>query len=132
MGLDMYAFTVSAKDAGDNVVDLETNYGTENELAKTELFYWRKFNALHGWMEDLYRIKGGAKESFNCTTVRLTANDLDRLEMDTGNNKLVPVNGFFFGAQEIYPEDLESVATFVKVARQALADGKAVFYDSWW
>jgi hypothetical protein len=52
--------------------------------------------------------------------------------MDTGNNKLIPVNGFFFGAQEIYPEDLESVTTFVKVARQALAEGKAVFYDSWW
>jgi hypothetical protein len=52
--------------------------------------------------------------------------------MDTGNNKLIPRNGFFFGAQEIYPEDLESVATFVKVARQAIADGKAVFYDSWW
>jgi hypothetical protein len=132
MGLDMYAFTVDAKDAGDNVVDLETNYGTDNELAKTELFYWRKFNALHGWMEDLYRIKGGTKESFNCTTVRLDAVDLDRLEMDTGNNKLVPINGFFFGAQTIYPEDLESVAIFIAKAREALEDGNAVYYDSWW
>jgi hypothetical protein len=132
MGLDMYAFTVAADAAGDNVVDLDINYGTDNELAKTELFYWRKFNALHGWMEDIYRIKGGAKESFNCTTVRLDAKDLDRLEMDTGNNKLVPINGFFFGAQTIYPEDLESVANFIAKARQALADGKAVYYDSWW
>lgn len=128
----MYAFTVDAKDAGDNVVDLETNYGTDNELAKTELYYWRKFNALHGWMEDLYRIKGGAKESFNCTTVRLDAKDLDRLEMDTGNNKLVPINGFFFGAQTIYPEDLESVAIFIAKAREALAEGKTCWYDSWW
>ena len=132
MGLDMYAFTVAADAAGDNVVDLETNYGTDNELAKTELFYWRKFNALHGWMEDLYRIKGGAKESFNCTTVRLTSKDLDRLEMDTGNNKLVPINGFFFGEQTLYPEDLESVAIFVAKAREALDYGKAVYYDSWW
>jgi hypothetical protein len=132
MGLDMYAFTVAADAAGDNVVDLDINYGTDNELAKTELFYWRKFNALHGWMEDLYRIKGGAKESFNCTTVRLDAVDLDRLEMDTGNNKLVPINGFFFGDQTIYPEDLESVAIFIAKARQALAGGKAVYYDSWW
>jgi hypothetical protein len=53
--------------------------------------------------------------------------------MDTGNNKLVPRNGFFFGQTDsIYPEDLESVATFVKVARQCIAEGKAVFYDSWW
>lgn len=126
MGLDMYAFIVDADKVGDKAIDVALGDGA------TEICYWRKFNALHGWMEDLYRQKGGSKESFNCTTVRLTADDLDRLEMDTGNNKLVPINGFFFGAQEIYPEDLESVATFVKVARQAIADGKAVFYDSWW
>jgi hypothetical protein len=126
MGLDMYAFIVDVEVARGGVVDVALGD------TATEICYWRKFNALHGWMEDLYRQKGGAKQSFNCTTVRLTANDLDRLEMDTGNNKLVPINGFFFGAQEIYPEDLESVATFVKVARQAIADGKAVFYDSWW
>jgi hypothetical protein len=126
MGLDMYAFIVDADKAGDKATDVALGDGA------TEICYWRKFNALHGWMEDLYRQKGGSKESFNCTTVRLTADDLDRLEMDTGNNKLIPRNGFFFGAQEIDSEDLESVATFVKVARQAIADGKAVFYDSWW
>ena len=126
MGLDMYAFSVDVEVARGGVTDVALGDNAE------QISYWRKFNALHGWMEDLYRQKGGSKESFNCTTVRLTANDLDRLEMDTGNNKLVPVNGFFFGVQEIDSEDLESVATFIKVARQALADGKAVFYDSWW
>jgi hypothetical protein len=126
MGLDMYAFSVDVEVARGGVTDVTLGDNAE------QISYWRKFNALHGWMEDLYRQKGGSKESFNCTTVRLTANDLDRLEMDTGNNKLVPINGFFFGVQEIDSEDLESVATFVKVARQALADGKAVFYDSWW
>jgi hypothetical protein len=126
MGLDMYAFTVDATTVGDGVTDVALG---DNAM---QISYWRKFNALHGWMEDLYRLKGGTKEDFNCTTVRLTANDLDRLEMDTGNNKLVPRNGFFFGSQEIYPEDLESVADFVKLSRQAIAEGKAVFYDSWW
>jgi hypothetical protein len=130
MGLDMYAFSVAAADAGDNVVDLETNYGTDNEVEKTELFYWRKFNALHGWMERLYRTKGGSKASFNCTTVRLTSEDLDRLEREAST--LQPVEGFFFGEQTIYPEDLESVATFIAKAREALADGNAVYYDSWW
>jgi len=127
MGLDMYAFTVNADSVGDATVDVALDPDTAMQIS-----YWRKFNALHGWMEDLYRQKRGLRHDFNCTTVRLTANDLDRLEMDTGNNKLVPVNGFFFGAQEIDSEDLESVSDFVKVARQALADGKAVFYDSWW
>lgn len=126
MGLDMYAFAVKADSFGDRVVDAVMDDDA------VQISYWRKFNALHGWMEDLYRLKGGAKDSFNCTTVRLDLKDLDRLEMDTGNNKLVPRNGFFFGSQEIYPEDLESVADFVKVSRQCIAEGKAVFYDSWW
>ena len=134
MGLDMYAFTVSAKDAGDNVVDLKRY--DENDvhevIPSTKIFYWRKFNALHAWMQDLYRMKGGTAGSFNCNTVRLDAKDLDRLEMDTGNNKLVPINGFFFGEQTIYPEDLESVTAFIAKAREALADGQAVYYDSWW
>jgi hypothetical protein len=126
MGLDMYAFTVDATTVGDSVTDVALGDDA------MQISYWRKFNALHGWMEDLYRQKRGLRHDFNCTTVRLDANDLDRLEMDTGNNKLIPVNGFFFGAQEIFPEDLESVSDFVKVAREAIADGKAVFYDSWW
>jgi hypothetical protein len=126
MGLDMYAFAVNADSVGDATVDVALGDGAD------QISYWRKFNALHGWMEDLYRQKRGLRHDFNCTTVRLDLKDLDRLEMDTGNNNLIPRNGFFFGAQEIYPEDLESVATFVKVARQAIADGKAVFYDSWW
>jgi hypothetical protein len=126
MGLDMYAFTVPAEWAGDT----DTDYTTDADRKTTELFYWRKFNALHGWMEDLYRIKGGTKESFNCTTVRLTSEDLDRLEREA--NSLQPVAGFFFGEQTVYPEDIESVATFIAKAREALAGGKAVFYDSWW
>lgn len=126
MGLDMYAFTVPAEWAGDTVTD----YTPDADRKSEELYYWRKFNALHGWMEQLYRSKGGAKASFNCTTVRLTSEDLDTLER--GANELQPVEGFFFGAQTIYPEDRESIADFIAKARQALADGKAVFYDSWW
>ena len=133
MGLDMYAFTAPADVVGENQVDLRMNDDYGNALFEsTELFYWRKFNALHAWMENLYRLKGGTAVSFNCNTVRLDAKDLDRLEMDTGNNKLVPVNGFFFGEQTIYPEDLESVADFIAKAREALDYGKAVYYDSWW
>jgi hypothetical protein len=124
MGLDMYAFTVDAKDVGDAVTDVALG---DNAV---ELFYWRKFNALHGWMEQLYRSKKGLRVDFNCTTVRLTSEDLDRLEREANN--LQPVAGFFFGEQEIYPEQLESIADFIAKAREALDYGKAVYYDSWW
>jgi hypothetical protein len=131
MGLDMYAFSVSAQAAGDNEVDFNREDDSGNTLYHSEeLFYWRKFNALHGWMEQLYRAKGGTAESFNCNTVRLTSEDLDKLGRDANN--LQPVDGFFFGSQTVYPEDIESIAEFVAKARQAIADGNAVYYDSWW
>lgn len=124
MGLDMYAFTVPADSVGDGVTDVALG---DNAV---ELFYWRKFNALHGWMEQLYRSKKGLRVSFNCTTVRLTSEDLDRLEREAGT--MQPVQGSFFGAQVVYPEDLESVADFIAKAREALDYGNAVYYDSWW
>jgi hypothetical protein len=120
MGLDMYAFTVAkGQQLGEGV-------------QTTELAYWRKFNALHGWMEDLYRNKGGDAESFNCIPVHLTENDLDELQRTVSKGLLKPREGFFFGAQQIYPEDVEETLTFIKNAREAIADGKDVYYDSWW
>lgn len=102
----------------------------EEGWVDTDFAYWRKFNALHGWMEDLYREKGGTSESFNCNTLRLSEADIDRLEAEIDDLK--PRSGFFWGSDEIYPEDLEDLKTFIAKARAALAEGKAVFYDSWW
>ncbi len=130
MGLDMYAFRAAAAQVKNPEASVNLTFVSDTERP-TELAYWRKFNALHGWMEDLYRQRGGEGD-FNCDTVRLTAQDLDRLEMDIGENKLVPRNGFFFGSQEIYPEDIESTKKFIAAAREALAAGDIVVYDSWW
>jgi hypothetical protein len=131
MGLDMYAFSVSAQAAGDNEVDIKRDDERGNPLYHTtDLHYWRKFNALHGWMEQLYRAKGGTAESFNCNTVRLTSEDLDKLERDA--NSLQPVAGFFFGEQTVAPDHLDTITEFTAKARQAIADGMAVYYDSWW
>lgn len=100
-------------------------------LIVTDYHYWRKFNALHGWMEELWRQRSGAgaAENFNCTTVRLGKGDLERL-YDERNN-LTPVGGFFFGAAEVYPEDVKSLETFLENARKDV-DTNAIFYDSWW
>lgn len=130
MGLDMYAW-VASRDAFTNPdapVDLEF----KPDAPRKELAYWRKFNALHGWMENLYRSKGGTDASFNCNTVRLDPADLDALEHALNNNELKPVRGFFFGAQEIHPEDVEATRKFILAARAAIRNGLVVVYDSWW
>lgn len=112
---------------------------TADQRAKNEdwfnpdFYYWRKFNALHAWMGELYTSKGGTDPDFNCNTVVVTLDDLDQLLADAGADKLKPTAGFFWGnADEIEPEDMESVAEFVALAKEAIASGKTVIYDSWW
>ena len=127
MGLDMYAFKMKAKEAGDT----QTMAGWPEVIERVEIAYWRKFNHLHGWMEDLYREKGGTDE-FNCVYVRLEQADLDRLEGDLYGGRLEHTPGFFFGGDEMHEWDVEATEKFIEDAKQALLDGDAVFYYSWW
>ncbi len=121
MGLDMYAYSKPEQPA--TPVDFKV-------ADARELHYWRKHPNLHGWMEALYWEKGGQGDCFNCVPVALTATDLDALERDIRENRLPETAGFFFGASDgsEAEEDLE----FIAKARDALAEGKTVFYNSWW
>ena len=123
MGLDMYAFSTKAK------LKKEVDFDTIN-VDVEEVHYWRKHPNLHGWMQGLYEYKGGKSDSFNGDNVVLTNADLDQLEYDINSSQLPETSGFFFGNSdgEEKADDLE----FVKKARQAIAEGKTVYYTSWW
>ena len=112
MGLDQYAYKVKDEE-------------------QTEVSYWRKFNALEGWMEDLYRSRDGEGD-FNCERLELSSADLDDLEDAIRNEELQPREGFFFGPQEIHPEEIMKTRRFITDARNALSEGCQVFYTSWW
>jgi hypothetical protein len=129
MGLDMYAWRVKSTDA---LGDFEIARDADDCKIKEELFYWRKHHDLHGWMERLYREKGGTDESFNCIPVRLTMEDLDRLEKDVLGYKLPETTGFFFGNNPPDPDSVEQDMQFIARAKTAVASGDAVYYDSWW
>ena len=88
MGLDMYAFATRTAPA----TPVDFNAGESQELA-----YWRKHPNLHGWMEHLYRAKGGTADDFNCVNLQLDAADLDALEHAVRSRTLPPTTGFFFG-----------------------------------
>ena len=135
MGLDMYAWAVPADIAKDAQVDFSPSEAQVTQ--KKELAYWRKFNHLHGWMERLYRHKGGKKGDFNCDSVRLNKEDLTALELvlecPAGSpGGLKATSGFFFGSENTNQVDIEKAKQFIVDAREAIEDGKAVFYDSWW
>ncbi len=137
MGLDMHAYRMKFTptkevDFSDEIFAKddrgELDYENPIVVAK-EIAYWRKHPDLHGWMENLYREKGGREKSFNGDLVVLTLADLDRLEEDILRKNLPKTTGFFFGESgEISLKDLE----FVLEARKAIQEGDTVFYDSSW
>lgn len=121
MGLDMYALITRNRPQSD--VDFKAEDAAE-------IHYWRKHPNLHGWMEALYRRKGGRDTEFNCATVLLDEADLESLEADIRGGRLPQTSGFFFGRSD-GTECADDLA-FIAKAREALKSGHAVFYDSWW
>ena len=121
MGLDMYAKTTTRR--------LTSSIDFKPGEADVELHYWRKHPNLHGWMETLYRAKGGTSE-FNCTTVLLTSDDIDRLERAIQDGKLPDTCGFFFGTSDGHEQDDD--LEFIAKARAAFTKGLNVYYSSWW
>ena len=136
MGLDMYAYVAAKAGQQDEFyegAELDTDTGNYVNPAVNkprELAYWRKHPNLHGWMERLWRERGGEGD-FNGDELELTAEDLDNLEYDVQNNQLPPTSGFFFGegADDYYkPSDLK----FIQEARAEMFLGLKVFYNSSW
>jgi len=123
MGLDMYALATKAKP------ETDVDFSTKN-FETTELHYWRKHPNLHGWMQNLYDAKGGTESNFNGDCVVLDSEDLDNLEQDIKDGNLPDTSGFFFG-QSGSDED-EDDLLFVSKAREAIKEGKTVYYTSWW
>ena len=137
MGLDQYAHKVKRTYAP------TTKTST---VRSTEIFYWRKHNALHGWMENLHKSRGEAvirrgtpqgyemsSDDFNGVAVKLEERDLDKLEQDVMTFNLPQTVGFFFGSDSVGDEyQKEQTLKFLVEARKALAEGYEVEYNSWW
>ena len=97
-----------------------------------ELHYWRKHNALQGWMQRLWESRGGTGD-FNCVDVYLYEDDLNKLEADIKAQQLPETSGFFYGPDSRFEEDrIKGDLEFIEKARKALANDKDVIYSSWW
>jgi len=122
----MYAFSTKAKPK------TEVDFETKNFEPQDEVAYWRKHPNLHGWMQNLYDMKGGTSSDFNGDCVVLDSEDLDNLEADIREGNLPDTSGFFFGESSNGDEENENDLLFVTKAREAISEGKTVYYTSWW
>lgn len=125
MGLDMFAYKVPK-----GKIKKEVDFSLKESSGQEELHYWRKHPNLHGWMEELYRSKGGTSDSFNGDNVQLTEEDLDSLESAIQKRNLPTTGGFFFGQSDGSEKDDD--LSFVNEAREAIGHGYDVYYSSWW
>lgn len=130
MGLDMYAMRAPKELVGETEVDFNIPEAKQEQVQ--EFFYWRKHPDLHGWMEELYRRKGGVSEDFNCDSVVLSLEDLDALEAAINQKELPHTEGFFFGASSYDDDTKAKDLSFIQQARAAINEGDVVFYTSWW
>lgn len=126
MGLDMNLFAIKHTNTN---TDVDQGFGSENPTI--ELAYWRKANHIHGWMETLYKAKGGTQE-FNCTSVRLSKQDIKDLFTEVKDNTLTPTAGFFFGGDN-RPDDVDIYTLSVLFdALYEITGDYDIYYTSWW
>ena len=120
MGLDMWLL---ARECG--------HHRTE------EVGYWRKANAVHGWLD---RRLGGIG---NCVRVEVSRKNLVALYSDclsvldaelTPDACLPTTHGFFFGSDEYGVEYSQHLRETVEicVAALSLPDDCDFFYEAWW
>lgn len=117
----------------EEVEDILIELGDNHEVA-----YWRKHSDLNGYMEDLYREKGGEEEEFNCVPLYLTKEDIERIirdhkrHLDEENDFTIGESrGFFWGATN--QEDWEdSLKDFEKILEETDWDNETVYYSCWY
>lgn len=127
MGLDMY---VRAKHPADE----NTTDGRGEEIQ-----CWRKNNALHFWMQELYFKRLGKPDyteedarAFNCKDIQLFVDDIFQLQRDILQNKMTPSSGVFLGKMEYDKYQQSHDLEFCGKALGYLNSGYEIFYDSWW
>ncbi len=128
MGLDQCAFRVANWDNMWGAV--KTKDSRYRNPAQKIMHEWRKHPNLQGWMENLWREKGGEGD-FNCQKVELTEQDLLNLKSDVVNGSLPETTGFFYGSPKDDEYQLDDLL-FIVEAINDIKHGYTIFYDSWW
>lgn len=156
MGLDMYMYRehyvknwdhqtpeerheITIKKGGEVRTDIDLE---KISTVSENIFYWRKFNALHGWIVN--HCGGGVDE---CQKIFISYDDLIELyntlnEVDKDHTKaeeLLPTTlGFFFGSEEydeyyfdMVKETIEFLTPYIESIESGNERGDFYYQSSW-
>ena len=121
MGLDQSVYWI---DEEDFVGDIEN---PREDYFDTDIYYWRKFYSLNNWMSDLWEKKGGKREDFNCSHMRLYPEDIDQLEKDMEKDDFW-IYEWEYEEREEHKADLKK---FIDMIRTEYSDC-IIVYHPWW
>ena len=104
-----------------------------------EVWHWYNHPRLHKCFENLYLEKGGKCEDiiyFNGESVKLTIEDINKLEKVLRKDKLPINNGFsngcFFDEYVSYYDTYNRAKKIVRKGRDILKDNNCLTYSSFW
>ena len=123
----MYAYAV--KNTALNIFDTDIELP---ETGKEVIAYWHEFEYVNEFFEDLYFDRGGIKELFNVTTVRVDETDLNDLEKSIKDLKYEIETGSLGEDDGMYMEDVDATLTFITHARYLINEGYVILYYTWW
>jgi len=94
---------------------------------------WTGHPDLHAWMQRLWRVRRRPNPNaiFSLhTPIGLDTSALDALEHAVRQGQLPPGSGPFFGESD--GSEREDDLAFIAMARAEIAQGRLVYYTSWW
>ena len=127
MGLDMSFYKLGGVKSISSTGEIET----DEKYAMVEIKYYRKFNALHGLLNDLYLNRGGV--DMNCALVNVSLYDINLIREHCLNKSLKPQDGFFWGRQDpVTDEEYSELLELVEKMETLIGEGWIIGYRGDW
>ena len=127
MGLDMSFYKLGGVKSISSTGEIER----DEKYVQEEIKYYRKFNALHGLLNDLYLVRGGV--DMNCALVNVGLYDINLIREHCLNKTLKPQEGFFWGRQDpTTDEEYSELLELVEEMETLIGEGWIIGYCGDW
>ena len=127
MGLDMSFYKLGGVKSISSTGEIET----DEKYVFEEIKYYRKFNALHGLINDLYLNRGGV--DLNGILININLYDINLIKEHCLNKTLKPQEGFFWGQQDpVTDEEYSELLEVVGEMETLIGEGWIIGYCGDW